>query len=286
MTHAYDGRRRGWTAAMILAAGLCPALLYPSPADAGVSVHSAPTHTRPEIQRLVVNEAITTGTVPAPLALAVAEVSSDFVPRTIGASGAIGVMQLDPEVAASELGSAADALWDPATNVRLGLRYLARLHGRYYGSWELALSHYRGGPLHWTDDGYVPHEYTRDWLQRVMYHWRFYQREPLVRAWIREARGGGSRFSWGGAPRYLEPRIPYRHTYVRWPCACERCWEHRNPQQRARHCDDAIAEPARPAKRIRFNGGRVRWAAPDGGGRSVGYRPGPWVAITGGTRFK
>ena len=250
MTHARSTSCRGWRAALILAAGFAPALAFPSLASAG-TVAGAP-ETRPEIQRLVVNEAVANGTIPAPLALAVAEVSSDFVPRTAGTSGAMGIMQIDPAVAQRELGITVESLWDPATNVRLGLQYLSRLHSRYYGDWELALSHFRGGPLHWVNGAYVPHDFTRDWLQRVMYHWRFYQREPLVRAWIGEARGDGSRFTWGGAPHYHESRAPYRHTSVRWPCACERCWENRGQRQRARHCDAPVVQLPRPGGRYRF----------------------------------
>lgn len=281
MTHAYDGRRRGWRAAIILAAGLVPALLFPTLAGAGGFPVSADT--RAGIQRLVVNEAVANGTVPAPLALAVAEVSSDFVPRTVGSSGAIGVMQLDPAVATSEFGASVESLWDPATNVRLGLSYLARLHGRYYGDWELALSHYRGGHLHWTNGAYMPHEFTRDWLQRVMYHWRFYQREPLVRAWIREAHGT-PRFAPDDTPRYVYYPDPYRDETSRWPCACERCWE--SHHRWARDCYGRVVERPSPDGRFRFNGGGVRWTAIDGGGYSRGWRSGPWVAITGGTRFK
>ena len=72
--------------------------------------------------------------------------------RTIGYSGTVGVMQLHPDVAKSEFGADADTLRDPATNIRLGLRWLARLHERYDEDWELALSHYRGGELA-KDDG-------------------------------------------------------------------------------------------------------------------------------------
>ena len=284
MTHARNTSCRGWRAALILATGFTPALAFPS--LAGADVVPVPQETRPEIQRLVVNEAVTNGTVPPPLALAVAEVSSDFVPRTVGTSGAIGIMQIDPAVAQNEFGVTVESLWDPVTNVRLGLQYLSRLHSRYYGDWDLALSHFRGGPLRWMNGAYVPHDFTLDWLQRVVYHWRSYQREPRVHAWIREARGGGSRFTWSSAPRYHEPRIPYHHASVRWPCACERCWENRSQRLRARHCDDPIFELPRPGIRYRFNGGGTRWTAIEGGGWARGYPSSPWVAVTGGSRFK
>ena len=284
MTHARDKSCRGWCAAFILSAGLGPVLVFPSIAAAGGL--PGPGEARPDIQRLVVIEAGRNGVVPAPLALAVAEVSSDFVPRTVGTSGAIGVMQIDPVVAQNEFGATEASLWDAATNVRLGLAYLSRLHRRYGGDWELALSHFRGGALHWTNGGYRPHDFTRDWQQRVMYHWRYYQREPLVRAWIREARGGVPRFASSGVPRYTERRTPHYRASLGWPCSCERCWENQGQRQWARHCDDRIVELPRPGGRYRFNGGSIRWSAVEGGGHAVGFRSGPWVAITGGTRFK
>ena len=282
MTHARDKSSLGWCAALVLATGLAPALVFPSLAGAGGL--PVPGAARPDIQRLVVIEAVQNGVVPAPLALAVAEVSSDFVPRTVGTSGAIGIMQIDPAVAQNEFGIAVESLWDPASNVRLGLQYLSRLHSRYYGDWDLALSHFRGGSLHWMNGAYVPHDFTLDWLQRVMYHWRFYQREPLVRAWIREARGGAARFESGSVARYVERRVPYYDSARHWPCACERCWE--SHRQQAHHCDERIVELPRPGGRYRFNGGSIRWSAIEGGGYSRGWRSGPWVAITGGTRFK
>ena len=279
MTRPQAGRRRGWRAALVLFAGLAPALIFPAVAGAGGL--SGPGKARADVQRLIVTEAVRNGVVPAPLALAVAEVSSDFVPRTVGASGAIGVMQLDPVVARNEFEATEASLWDAATNVRLGLEYLSRLHRRYGGDWELALSHFHGGPLHWMDGGYRPHDFTRDWLQRVMYHWRHYQREPRVRAWIREARPHGSRFTASGIPRYVGRHVAYYEAVRRWPCACERCWQHRSQRLWARHCDDRSVELPRPGDRHLFHGHGPRWSIPKGDARS-----GPWVAITGATRFK
>ena len=277
MTHVRSTFCRGWRAALLLAAGFGPALVFSSSADAGVS--TVPPETRPEMQRLVVNEALANGTVPAPLALAVAEVSSDFVPRTVGTSGTIGIMQIDPAVAQSEFGVTGESLWDPAANVRLGVQYLSRLRSRYHGDWELALSHFRGGALRWTNGAHVAHDFTLEWLQRVMDHWRYYQREPRVRAWIRKARGGGQRFTGYEAPRSLEGRVPYHH-------ACVRCGEHRGRWRRARHCDAPVVELSRPGGRYRFNGAGTPWTALEGGGGAPDCRSGPWVAITGGARFK
>ena len=285
MTQATCNTRRGWCAALVLAAGFVPVLVFPALAGAGGL--PGPGAARSDIQRLVVIEAVQNGAVPAPLALAVAEVSSDFVPRTVGTSGAIGVMQLEPEVAESERGATREALWDPSTNVRLGLHYLSRLHGRYYGDWELALSHFRGGALLWRDGGYRAHDFTRDWVSRVMHHWRHYQRDPLVRAWIREARGA-PRFAGGGIRWHAERRVPFASASLHPPCACERCWEGRWDRDGGwdRYCDERMVVQPLPSRRHRFNGGGARLSAIAGGGRPEVFRSGRWVAITGGTRFK
>ena len=197
MQQATARRRGGWCAALVIAIGFGPVSVLPSFAvtedDSSVWFDS---WDRTEVQRMIVSEAVANGTVPATLALAVADVESDFVSRTIGASGAIGLMQLLPAVvkdegdaaAMNEESVAAEMLWNPVANVRLGLRRLARLHQRYDGDWELALSHFRGElPKEAGRDR--AHDYTRAYVQRVMRCWRHYQRDRLVRAWIREARG-------------------------------------------------------------------------------------------------
>ena len=243
---------------------------------------------RTEVQRLVVTEAVSHGKVPAALALAVAEVESDFVPRTIGAGGAVGVMQLLPATAKSELGADVAALKDPATNVRLGLRWLARLHERYDGDWELALSHFRGGKLAQKDGRYRPHEYTRTYVRRVMRCWRNYERDLLVRAWIRDA-NGAPRFVAGGTGPRLEARTAGGWDSHQWQHAHASYPHHHRHRERFRAAHHPCDEPAawhEPAPH-RFNGGG-RWTAIEGT-PSVRYRyEGPWVPVTGagGGRFR
>ena len=293
-------QRRGRRANHVLAAALGAALALPSLAAAAATLLPSPAApvpgdaapvwpgpwTRTEVQRLVVTEAAGNGKVPAALALAVAEVESDFVPRTIGAGGAVGVMQLLPATAKGELGADVAALKDPATNVRLGLRWLARLHERYNGDWELALSHFHGGELARKDERYRPHEYTRSYVRRVMRCWRYYERDLLVQAWIRDA-NGAPRFVAGGTGPRLEASVAGgwdahqgRYVHVYRP-------HHHRERFRAVHypCDEPAAwhEPAPH----RFNGGG-RWTAIEGT-PSVSYRQrGPWVPVTGagGGRFR
>jgi soluble lytic murein transglycosylase-like protein len=57
--------------------------------------------------------------------MAIIEQESRFNPRAVGTSGELGLMQLMPSTAA-DMGyvGALDGLFDPETNIRLGMRYL------------------------------------------------------------------------------------------------------------------------------------------------------------------
>ena len=291
-------------AAAVLAAGLGPVFALPAVATAGIYIDPAALarEDRAAIQRLVVAEAVGNGTVPAPLALAVVDVESGFVPRTASASGAIGLMQILPATAKSELGADAEALWDPATNVRLGLRRLASLHDRYGGDWALALSHHRGGELAQVDGGYRAHDYTRAYVERVMDCWRRYQRDLLVRAWIREA-SGAPRFvaddtAWY-APRYADRGAVVRDRTIRWHSADggrrpdHQRYRHRHrvhDRRAAEGCDEMAAGGGRfrglPEPWYRFHGGGRWWPVEGGPAPRSRFGGGRWVAVTGGPRFR
>lgn len=96
------------------------------------------------IKSLVVREAANIG-VSISLALAVAHVESNFDPNAQSNKGARGVMQIMPATARGEYAVSANALWNPRTNIRLGLHYLNRLIERYDGQVDFALSFYNGG---------------------------------------------------------------------------------------------------------------------------------------------
>jgi len=125
-------------------------------------VSTAQAATRFEVKQMIVEEA-SYSSVPVPLALAVAKVESDFNARALSSAGARGVMQIMPRTAETEFGVDAHDLWDARTNVRLGLRFLERLHDQYGGRWEFALSHYNGG----TIKGNRPHKRTRKYVALV-----------------------------------------------------------------------------------------------------------------------
>lgn len=67
--------------------------------------------------------------VPASLVKAVIQVESSFRPHVTGAAGEVGLMQIKPATAAMMgfKGKAKD-LYDPATNIRYGVAYLAKAH--------------------------------------------------------------------------------------------------------------------------------------------------------------
>lgn len=82
--------------------------------------------------------------VPASLALAVAHHESGFTPDAISRKGALGVMQVMPETAL-DYGVSERELYDPKTNIRVGLTYLQEQRNRF-GQLDLALAAYNAGP--------------------------------------------------------------------------------------------------------------------------------------------
>ena len=99
---------------------------------------------RDQIRAMVVEEARNMQ-LAVSLALAVAQVESDFDPLIVSHKGARGVMQIMPATAMGEYGIHPDMLWNPRVNIRLGLHFLKRLIARYRGRTDLALSYYNGG---------------------------------------------------------------------------------------------------------------------------------------------
>jgi hypothetical protein len=102
---------------------------------------------RARVARAILEEAARAELAPL-LVLAVIHVESRFDPRAVSPVGAVGLMQLmvptfRAELALSQRG-AADP-FDPVSNVRAGVRYLARLVATF-SDVELALVAYNAGP--------------------------------------------------------------------------------------------------------------------------------------------
>jgi soluble lytic murein transglycosylase len=102
------------------------------------------------LAEVLVEESRRLGLAPS-LVLAVIEVESRFDPFAVSAMGALGLMQVLPSTAeplASELGiewRGERTLFDPVTNLRIGLAYLAQLRDRFEDL-PIALAAYNRGP--------------------------------------------------------------------------------------------------------------------------------------------
>ncbi|MBP2019475.1 soluble lytic murein transglycosylase-like protein [Symbiobacterium terraclitae] len=103
----------------------------------------------PEFQQMVLDLSAEHGVDPR-LVAAVGAVESRWNPNTVGSHNDTGLMQILPSTAAwiaGRLGWSEYDLFDPWTNLTMGIWYLKVLH-REYGSWEKALAAYNGGPRH------------------------------------------------------------------------------------------------------------------------------------------
>ena len=134
--------------------------------------------TKDAIKRMVAHEARNMG-VPVPLALAVAHAESSFNARAQSHKGARGVIQIMPATARGEYGIAADQLWDPRNNIRLGLHFLGRLIDRYNGRTDLALSYYNGGSAVGRPGNARIIPATRSYVRKVQNLRNHYRRELL-----------------------------------------------------------------------------------------------------------
>jgi len=108
------------------------------------------------------------------LVRAIIHAESGFNPRAVSPKGALGLMQLMPEVAKS-LG--VKNPYRPEENVGGGCRYLAQLLTRYRGDLEMALAAYNAGPGAVERHGGVPpYSETQEYVKRVLELHRRYRR--------------------------------------------------------------------------------------------------------------
>jgi len=84
--------------------------------------------------------------VPVKIAKAVVEVESNFNPRARGRAGEVGLMQIKPTTARG-IGyrGSTKALYDPATNLEWGMKYLAGAHKRANGDLCGTILRYNAG---------------------------------------------------------------------------------------------------------------------------------------------
>lgn len=134
-----------------------PVPIVPAPAQPPLEGTAAIIFNRvtnhPNVQRfaaLIETEAKRQGLDPA-LVRAVVAVESAYEPAAVSPKGAVGLMQVIPAtaerygLAADRRASVEQKLRDPATNVRIGTRYLSDLIERYGQDLRLALAAYNAG---------------------------------------------------------------------------------------------------------------------------------------------
>lgn len=132
-----------------------------------------PRYTRQEIRRAVTFYAKRYRLDPA-LLRAVIKVESDFRPHVISRKGAVGLMQLTPDTAAT---LRVRDIHDPIQNIRGGAKQLRRLLNLYEGDMTLALAAYNAG-VHRVRGGKIPRiRETRSYVRKVLSYYDRY-RQP------------------------------------------------------------------------------------------------------------
>ncbi len=133
-----------------------------------------PRYSKQELKRAVTFYAMRYRLDPA-LLLAVIKVESDFRPDVISRKGAVGLMQLTPDTAATL--RVAD-IHDPIQNVRGGAKQLRHLLTLYDGDLPLALAAYNAG-VHRVKGGKIPRiRETRSYVRKVLRYYARYRMPP------------------------------------------------------------------------------------------------------------
>ena len=127
------------------------------------------------IEQVIIQESMKSKFVSPSLALAVAETESSFRPHVVSHAGAVGVMQVMPATAYDMYKVKQEALFDPQTNIRIGVQFLDHLIKKYNGRIDLALSHYNGGSRVIRDGEARILPYTIDYVARILARSKHYQ---------------------------------------------------------------------------------------------------------------
>jgi soluble lytic murein transglycosylase-like protein len=113
----------------------------------------------------IIHEAALTYGVDPALIRSVMQAESGFDPAAVSRTGAAGLMQLMPDLAA-ELG--VEHVFDPRENIMAGARYLRQLLDRHHGDVKLTIASYNAGPTAVDRYGRVPpFKETQNYVKRV-----------------------------------------------------------------------------------------------------------------------
>jgi soluble lytic murein transglycosylase len=122
--------------------------------------------------------------VPEYIVYAVIKTESNFESNAVSSAGAVGLMQLMPDtfatlVAQTKDGYSEGMLYDPETNIKYGVYYIAQLFAKY-GNWDTAFAAYNAGPGNvdsWLSDPQcvdengklenIPYEETEKYVKKV-----------------------------------------------------------------------------------------------------------------------
>lgn len=134
-----SGEEAGSSIAVATSAGAADAREEAEPEKA------APRRSASGLEKLIAAHAAENG-VPVALARAVVRVESNFNAGVTGRAGEVGLMQIKPATARGiGYGGSARALYDPDTNLRWGMRYLAGAYKRASGDVCGTVMRYQGG---------------------------------------------------------------------------------------------------------------------------------------------
>lgn len=103
---------------------------------------------------------------------AIIKVESNFNPQAVSPKGAMGLMQLMPETARR---NGVSDPYDPAENIRGGVKYFKKLTRMFKGDLRLALAGYNAGEEAVVEYGYriPPYQETINYVDKVLAHYDY-----------------------------------------------------------------------------------------------------------------
>jgi len=137
------------------------------------------------------------------LVKAIVAAESGYEPTAVSAKGALGLMQVIPDTAArygvaeDKKQTIAQKLFDPATNLRIGTRYLRDLLRLFEDDLQLALAAYNAGEgaVQRYDNRIPPYPETQEYVKLVTQLYAMYKPPPAPatpsRVTIPRSRPGG-----------------------------------------------------------------------------------------------